>query len=102
MIDSQSRKILRYIKKHGKASFHEIVEHFPNQELIASIIVNLNVNEYTIRVGNENCEKTQAVYELQAKGYAELELYTKQMIFQIFPIIISFSSFIISVLALVK
>lgn len=67
MIDSQSRKILRYIKKHGKASFHEIVEHFPNQELIASIIVNLNVNEYTIRVGNENCEKTQAVYELQAK-----------------------------------
>ena len=44
MLDSQSRKILRYIKKHGNASFHEIVEHFPNQELIASIIVNLNVN----------------------------------------------------------
>ena len=39
MLDSQSRKILRYIKKAWKGFFLEIIEHFPSQELIASIIV---------------------------------------------------------------
>lgn len=101
MLDNQSRKILRYIKKHKRASFNEIIEHFPNQGLTVHTLVSLNMNQYTICVGNENCGRKQAVYELQAKGYGELEDHRKQMIIRISPIIISFFSFAISVLALV-
>lgn len=102
MLDSQSRKILSYIKKHKRASAREIMEHFPNQELTAYILVHLNRNEYTIRVGEENGGKKQAVYELQAKGYGALEDYRKQMMIQILPIVISFASLVISVAALLK
>lgn len=102
MLDHQSRKILKYIKDHKRASFDEILKRFPNKEHTANILVDLNMKQYTICVGDHDCEKRQAIYELQSKGYGELEEYRRRQLAQIIPIVISILSLLISIVALIR
>lgn len=100
MLDKQSRKILKYIRNKGSATFNEIVEQSKNQSLTAYTLIKLNINLYIIRVEEEADGKKQAIYELQDKGYAELEEYKKNIFLAVSPIIISIFSLIISIISL--
>lgn len=101
MLDRHSRKILRYIRKKGRASFDEIMNLFREKELAAYIMVKLHTNLYTICVEKKSNGKTQAVYELQDKGYAVLEDFSRHIFFSVTPIIVSICALIISVVALI-
>lgn len=101
MLDKRARKVLNYIKKNGRASFDELLRLDNNQDLLAQMLVRLNYHEYIICVGNTSGEKHQAVYELQEKGYGELESYRRQAIHTYAPMIISVLALAVSVLSLV-
>lgn len=102
MLDKRSRKVLKYIKKHGQASFHELLELDSNKALMAQILVKLNDRGYTIITANKYAGNQKTVYELQEKGYGELEDYRRQAIQAYAPIIISILSLVISIMSFIQ
>lgn len=101
MLDKRSRKVLKYLKKNGRASFDELLRIDKNQDFVAQMLVRLNCQEYIVCVGNMCNGKRQAVYELQEKGYGELEDYRRQAIYAYVPMLISLLALAISALSLV-
>lgn len=99
MLDKRSRKVLRYIKKHGQANFSELLELDHNESLVAQMLVMLNAEGYTIQVAKESDGKRQAVYELQGKGFGALEEYRRQAVYAYVPILISLLALVISILS---
>lgn len=67
MLDSQSRKILKYIKKNNRASFDEILKNFPNQDLTAYMLIYLNMEQYTICVEKRDRERDRQFKNCKAK-----------------------------------
>lgn len=101
-MDFHSRKILKYIKKKGQASFKELLRLGPNEAFCAQTLVDLNVNGYIIQVGVQEANEKQTVYELQSKGYAALEEHKNYALTQVIPVIISICALFVSILALFK
>ena len=101
-MDKYSRRILRYIKRKGHASFDELLKLGPNESLCAQILLDLNVKGYTIQVGSQNEGKREAIYELHSKGYTALEEYFNHMLIHTIPIIISICVLIVSTIALFR
>lgn len=81
VLDKRSRKVLKYIERHGQASFSELIKLDRNDSLMALILCKLHTGEYIIRVANEYEGRSEAVYELQEKGYGVLEDYRRQAIY---------------------
>lgn len=98
MLDSRSRKILKYIRKHKQASFREILKLYPNEALTADILVTLNLNRYTVQVKENKSMQQGATYELLSKGYAELEEYRYTALYNTIPLVISALALLVSIL----
>ena len=81
VLDKRSRKVLKYIERHGQASFSKLIKLDRNDSLMALILCKLHTGEYIIRVANEYEGRREAVYELQEKGYGVLEDYRRQAIY---------------------
>lgn len=101
MLDKRSRKVLNYIKKKGQASFDELLTLDNNQGLVAQMLARLNCQEYIVCVENTCNGKRRTVYELQEKGYGELEDYRRQAVYAYAPMLISLLALAVSILSLI-
>lgn len=99
VLDKRSRKVLKYIERHGQASFSELIKLDRNDSLMALVLCKLHTGEYIIRVANEYEGRREAVYELQEKGYGVLEDYRRQAIYAYGPMLISLTALVISILS---
>ena len=99
VLDKRSRKVLKYIERHGQASFSELIKLDRNDSLMTLILCKLHTGEYIIRVANEYEGRREAVYELQEKGYGVLEDYRRQAIYAYGPMLISLTALVISILS---